>query len=203
MTPAADKGCCATLEEVFNLEALQGQRYRPLKRSEYNKLGELGAFEDEKVELLYGVLVPMSPSGGPHCSAIERLTELLVPKLVGRARVRIQMPIAASDESEPEPDVAVAPLGGDTSDHPAHPLLVIEVAHSSLTKDRGVKARLYAEIGVPEYWIVNLTDRVVEVHRQPANGAYQSCRVLRGGDVARPEAFPELEVPVSVVIPQG
>jgi Uma2 family endonuclease len=191
----------ATLEEVSSLEALQGQPYRPLRRSEYNQLGELGAFEDEKIELLYGVLVPMSPAGEPHCSAIERLTELFVVKLAGRARVRIQMPIAASDESEPEPDLAVAPLSTDISDHPAHPMLVIEVAQTSLDKDRGIKARLYAECGVPEYWIVNLVDRVIEVHADPSGAAYRSCRVFRAGDVVAPAAFPEVRVPVSVVMP--
>ncbi len=182
------------------MEALRGQPVRPLKRSEYDKLAELGAFEDEKIELLYGLLVPMSPVGEPHCSAIERLTELFVVKLVGRARVRIQMPIAASNESEPEPDVAVAPLSTDISDHPAHPLLVIEVAQSSLDKDRQVKGRLYAECGVPEYWIVNLVDRVIEVHTDPSGVAYRSCRVFRAGDVVQPAAFPDVQVPVSVVI---
>jgi Uma2 family endonuclease len=187
----------------MHLEALQGERYRPLKRSEYNQLGELGAFEDEKVELLYGVLVPMSPTGEPHCGALERLTEIFVVKLVGRARVRIQMPIAASDESEPEPDLAVIPLSPgppDYSDHPAQPLLVLEVAQNSLSKDRGIKARLYAECGVPEYWIVNLVDRVIEVHTEPEGAAYQSCRVYRSGEIARPGAFAEIEVPVDGVV---
>lgn len=184
----------------MDLEALQGERTRPLKRSEYNQLGELGAFEDEKIELLYGVLVPMSPTGEPHCGALVRLTELFVVKLVGRAHVRIQMPIAASDESEPEPDLAVVPVSSDTSDHPARPLLVIEVAQSSLAKDRGVKARLYAECRVPEYWIVNLIDRAIEVHTDPAGSSYRSCRVYRLGEIARSASFPEIEVAVDAVV---
>jgi hypothetical protein len=184
----------------MDLEALHGERTRPLKRSEYHQLGELGAFEDEKIELLYGVLVPMSPTGEPHCGALVRLNELFVVKLVGRAQVRIQMPIAASDESEPEPDLAVTPLSSDTSDHPTRPLLVIEVAQSSLGKDRGVKARLYAECGVPEYWIVNLVDRAIEVHADPAGSRYRSCRVYRSGESAQPEAIPEIEVAVDAVI---
>lgn len=176
---------------------------RPLTRKEYHQLAELGAFEDEKVELLYGVLVPMSPVGERHCSSVERLNELFVTKLSGKARVRIQMPVASSDESEPEPDLVVAPLIADpfnAPDHPPDPLLVIEVSESSVRKDRGVKARLYAETGVPEYWVVNLVARALEIHREPAEGRYQSVQLLRTGDVARPLAFPEVVVPVDDVL---
>ncbi|MEZ4223597.1 MAG: Uma2 family endonuclease [Polyangiaceae bacterium] len=185
---------------MSHLEALQGQPIRPLRRSEFNQLADLGAFEDERVELLYGQLVPMSPVGAPHCSALERLTELFVVKLVGRMRIRIQMPIAASDESQPQPDLAVAPLSDGKGDHPAHPVLVIEVSHTSLTMDRRVKGKLYAECGVPEYWIVNIPDEVVEVHTSPEAGAYQSCRIFRSGEVVKPSAFPEIEVPVDLLM---
>lgn len=182
------------------MEALQGQPIRPLRRSEFNQLAELGAFDDERVELLYGQLVPMSPVGAPHCTALERLNELFVVKLVGRMRIRIQMPIAASEESQPEPDLAVAPLTDGQGDHPAHPVLVIEVAHTSLAMDRRVKAKLYAECGIPEYWIVNIPDQMVEVHTAPTTGAYQSCRVFRSGDIVAPEAFPEIQVPVDLLM---
>jgi Uma2 family endonuclease len=188
--------------EVLDLEAIIPDGIRPLRRKEYHQLAELGAFEDEKIELLYGVLVPMSPVGGRHCWTIERLTELFVPKLVGRARVRIQMPVAASDESEPQPDLVVAPLGDAPfgADHPAHPLLVVEASESSLAKDRGLKARLYAECGVPEYWVVNLVERVIEVSTEPVSGRYQRTTVYRAGETLRPGAFPEIEVPVAEVV---
>ena len=182
------------------MQAIIPEGIRPLSRKEYHQLAELGAFEDEKIELLYGVLVPMSPVGAPHCAAVERLNELFVSKLIGRARVRIQMPVAASDDSEPEPDVVVAPLSSDVLDHPAHPLLVIEVAETSLRKDRGVKARLYAECGVPEYWIVNLAERAIEVHRVPVDGRYESVQALVRGEIARPLAFPEIEVSVDALL---
>jgi Uma2 family endonuclease len=182
---------------VSDLQAIIVEGIRPLRRKEYHQLAELGAFEDEKVELLYGVLVPMSPIGPPHCGAVERLNELFVTQLAGKARVRVQMPVAASDESEPEPDLVIASRDEDAFlDHPARPLLVVEVAETSLSKDRGVKARLYAECGVPEYWIVNVGQRVLELYSQPVAGDYQSTRVLGPGEIARPEAFPEVEVPV-------
>ena len=186
--------------EVPDLQPIIAEGIRPLRRHEYEKLAELGAFEDEKIELLYGVLVPMSPIGEPHCVAIERLMELFVTKLAGRARVRVQMPVAASDDSEPEPDLVVASLDEGLTCHPAKPLLVVEVAETSLAKDRGIKARLYAECGVPEYWVVDLVGRVIEIYRQPREGRYESLAVLGRGEVARPLAFPEVEVAVDSVL---
>lgn len=94
---------------------LTPDRLRPLRRVEYDRLVEMGAFEGQRVELLYGMVVAMSPHGPPHDSSIEELNELLVRALAGRARVRIQFAFAASDGSEPEPDVAVVPKGPTTS----------------------------------------------------------------------------------------
>src|SRR5450432_3867156 len=132
---------------------------RPLRRTEYDQLVTLGAFRGEKIELLEGVLVAMSPIGPPHSSSVQRLNALLVLALVGRAVVRPQLPFAALEFSEPEPDLAVVPLGDYDVEHPAEADLIIEVAESSLAIDRGKKLRLYAACAVPEYWIVNLVDR--------------------------------------------
>ncbi len=94
------------------------ERFRPLRRVEYDKLIELGAFQDEKIELLEGVLVRMSPIGPPHSSAVQKLNAILTPTLAARAAVRIQSPFAALDLSEPEPDVAVVPAGSYDQAHP-------------------------------------------------------------------------------------
>src|ERR1043165_617725 len=102
-------------------------------------MAEIGLFDDERVELVRGVIIAMSPIYPPHASPVDRLTEILVRALAGRARVRIQQPLLATDESEPEPDVAVVPLGDYTATHPDRALLVIEVADSSLRKDRLLK----------------------------------------------------------------
>jgi Uma2 family endonuclease len=125
------------------------ERIRPLRRVEYDKLIELGAFQNERIELLDGVVVPMSPIGPPHASAVQKLTELLVPALLGRASVRIQNPFAALENSEPEPDVVVAPRSDYDTAHPADAHLIIEVSDSSLSQDRGKKGRIYAECGAP------------------------------------------------------
>jgi Uma2 family endonuclease len=161
----------------------------------------LGAFEGERVELLYGTIVEMSPHGPPHDAAIEELTEALVTALSGRARVRVQSAFAASDGSEPEPDIAVVPPGDYHRAHPTEAWLVIEVAdETSLNKDRGIKAQLYAESGVPEYWIVNVLDRLVEVHTDIVGGAYTRITPHRVGDTVSPQRFPDVKIPVARVL---
>jgi Uma2 family endonuclease len=165
---------------------------RPLTRVEFDRLVALGFFEDENVELLYGVLVQMTPQDPPHSSVVQRLTTLLVPPLVGRAEVRIQLPFAASDDSEPEPDVAIVPAGDYRARHPHEAWLVIEVAHSSHRKDRSVKSRLYAECEVAEYWIVDVAARAVEVYTEPNDGNYKTTVVRRSGDELAPGRFPDL-----------
>lgn len=173
---------------------------RLIRRDEYEKMVELGFFRDERVELLYGVITSMSPKGPPHDSAIERLTELFVRALAGRATVRIQSAFAASDGSEPEPDVAIVPRGDYRSAHPTQAFVVIEVADSSLTTDRGVKARLYAESGVEEYWVVNVRDGIVEVYGDIVSGVYTRVLPHRPGAKITLSRYPDVEISVADVL---
>ena len=173
---------------------------RPLRRVEYDQLVALGAFEDERIELLDGELVAMSPVGAPHCFAVQKLTELLVLALVGRAAVRPQLAFAALEFSEPEPDLAVVPLADYHADHPAQAHLLIEVAESSLAKDRGRKRRLYAECGVPEYWIVNLCDRCIEVYTEPSASSYAQQRTFAHGAAIALRAFPDVSLRVADIL---
>ena len=110
--------------------------------------------------------------------------------------MRIQGPFAALELSEPEPDVAVVPLGDYDTAHPDRAYLIIEVAESSLARDRGVKQRLYAACDVPEYWIVNVAERRIEVHTKPLNGAYTEVHLVERGQSVRPLHFLDLEVRV-------
>jgi Uma2 family endonuclease len=177
------------------------ERLRPLRRVEYDRLVELGFFdEDEKIELLDGVIVQMTPQGLEHAAAIEVLTHRLVLALATRARVRVQLPFAASDISEPEPDLAVVPLGDPRLSHPEQALLLIEVADSSLGKDRRVKARIYAAAGVPEYWLVDVAGRSIEVRTDPGDDTYRHVRVMRQGETIRLQAFPDVEIAVSDIV---
>ena len=172
---------------------------RPLRRVEYDQLVALGAFQDERIELLEGTIFAMSPIGPPHSSAVQKLTRMLVLALVGRAEVRPQLPFAALELSEPEPDLAVVPLGDYDTAHPAEAYLIIEVAESSLAIDRGKKLRLYARCGVPEYWIVNLAERCIEVHTEPQGDSYGRVEIYEHGQAIRVGAFPDVEVRVADV----
>lgn len=176
------------------------ERSRLIKRTEYEKMIEVGVFGDERVELLYGVIVEMPPKGPPHDSAIQRLTKRLVAAIGERADVRIQSAFAASDGSEPEPDVAIVPPGSYRDAHPNRAFVVIEVADSSLAIDRGTKAQLYAESGVPEYWIVNVRDAIVEVHTEIVRGAYTHVKPYRGGDRVTFAKYPDIELAVDDIL---
>jgi Uma2 family endonuclease len=173
---------------------------RPLRRVEYDQLIQLGAFRDERIELLEGVLVAMSPIGPPHCATVDRLNELLVLALHGRAIVRCQGSFAASELSEPEPDFTVLPRADHDLEHPSEAYLVIEVAESSLAMDRGKKLRLYASCGIPEYWVVNLPERCIEVYTDPLPAAYASVVRYECSQSIRLVAFPEVTVAVADVL---
>ena len=180
---------------------LGSEPLRPLRRCEYDRLVELGYFDDEKVELLGGVLVAVSPQGAGHGHAIGQLTVLFVRAVGDRALVRIQTPLAAADDSEPEPDLAIIPKQDYSHEHPSRALLVVEVAQSSLRKDRMLKTALYARAEVPEYWIVNLAERVVEVYRDPQGDRYSSMSTHPAGETLRPVSFPDIEIPIADVLP--
>src|SRR5688572_4957384 len=174
---------------------------RPLRRAEYDKLVALGAFQGERIELLDGRLVKMSPIGPPHSSTIDKLNVKCVECLSGRALVRVQNPFAALDVSEPAPDLAIVPLGSYETEHPNSADLIIEVAESSLDYDRGPKLRVYAECGVPEYWIVNLVERCIEVHRKPGGGRYWQVQRMDETAVVSAERHPQLELRVAEILP--
>src|SRR5919201_2018528 len=150
---------------------------RRWSRAEYRQLIDLGLLGSEPVELLGGQLVMAEPQGIRHATAIGLVGAVLNVALPRGFIVRMQAPIALDDESQPEPDVAVV-VGAHHDYRAAHPkgaVLIIEVAEASLGFDRTVKAGLYARGGVHDYWIVNVIDRVLEVHRDPAPHAGAPC----------------------------
>jgi Uma2 family endonuclease len=184
---------------MLDLTQLDPEQRRPITRAEYHAMGEAGLFQDERVELLDGVIVRMSPRSAPHDSVIERLNELLLPRLVGRARVRIQLAFAASDYSEPEPDVAVVPRDEPRADHPAHATLLIEVSLSSLRFDRSAKAGVYARAGVLAYFVVNVGEQAVEAYGKPEDGRYTEVTVHRGDERLAVPGFPDVTFSVSEI----
>ncbi|HEY3355853.1 MAG TPA: Uma2 family endonuclease [Polyangia bacterium] len=187
-------------DRAIDLTLLGRERVRPLERAWYDRRVELGAFQDERLELLEGRIIMMSPQGTAHARAVRRLTMRLAPALAGRAEVLVQLPLAVSDLSEPEPDLCVVPPGEYLEDHPCQAWLVVEVADSSLDLDR-LKARLYAAAGVPEYWIVNLRERVVEVHREPRDTAYATVTRRDDREILTLLEFADVTVPVADLVP--
>jgi Uma2 family endonuclease len=170
------------------------QDLRPIPRVEYEELARAGSFEDERVELLYGAIVRISPTGPAHDGTIQRLTQLLLLALHPRAAVRIQNAFAASDRSEPQLDVAVVPPGDYLDAHPSVGWLIVEVADSSRRTDRGVKARLYAECAVPEYWVVDLASNLIEVHTEIVAGEYTRVEPYRRGERIALVQFPDVTI---------
>lgn len=187
------------LQPMFDAQDIAPLRVRGLKRSEYNRLGELGVFDDEKVELLRGQIVPMSPIGKPHIRLTRDLTRYVIERLDRSYDVSPSLPFAASDDSEPQPDLMITRADQEPREHPEHALLIMEFSDSSIRKDRRVKLPIYAEAGVPEYWIFDLTKEgalTVEVYTDPVDGEYANKRVLRDGDILRATRVP-LEIPVA------
>jgi Uma2 family endonuclease len=171
-------------------------RVRTLRRVEYEQLVDAGHLANEKVELIHGLIVRMSPQGALHAAAVQKLTQLLVVALgvPGTAAVRVQLPLALGDDSEPEPDLAAVPPGSYKNEHPTRAFLVIEVGDSSLSEDRREKRSLYAENGIPEYWIVDTARECIEIHSDIVAAAYTRVTSYRRGEIALSSVFGDLKV---------
>jgi len=169
--------------------------------AEYDRMIDQGILkEDARVELIRGEIVAKMPIGDPHVACVDRLNRLLILAVGEQATVSIQNPIRLAD-SEPEPDVVLKRQGFFGKPGPADILLVIEVADASLEDDREVKRPLYAENGITEYWIVNLIDHCVEVHRQPRpDRTYADLRTLRAGESIGIGAMPGVSVAVADLV---
>jgi hypothetical protein len=209
---------------------------RWITRAEFEALMEAGVFpREERLELLAGELTrrePVSPrAAAAICLMYEALTEILPPSLrfpplregnraygvcparsanKGGCDVRIQLPLALSEYDEPFPDLAV--VSGSPRDylsqHPTSALLVVEVSEASLKTDREVKGSLYASAGIPEYWILNLRERVLEVYREPAadaravyGAAYRQQQTLSASEQVSPLFAPDARLAVQHLLP--
>jgi len=162
---------------------------------DFERMGEIGILaDDDRVELLDGVIFDVSPEGPDHAAAIARTSRLLIRRIADDALfVRPQSPLTFGTRSQPEPDLAVV-SGNPTDRHPEAALLVIEVTVTSHARDRDVKAPLYAAAGVPEYWLLDLPAGTLEVRREPVGAVYRSTRILGPEDSVEP-----LHVPLGAV----
>lgn len=179
-------------------------RYR-FSVDDYEQMIEFGILdENRRIELIRGEIIDKMPIGDRPMAGVNRLNRCLSRGVGDRAIVSVQNPIRFPD-SEPEPDVALLRPREDFYEsgkpRPADVLLIIEVADTTVDYDRDEKRPLYAEAGVPEYWIVNLIDDAVEVHRQPRpDGTYADVRVLRRGQQLDIAALPGLTITVDAVL---
>jgi Uma2 family endonuclease len=166
---------------------------------QYHRMVDAGVWDDCHVELLNGVVVEMSPEGMPHAHRSSDVGEYLMRLLGDRAHVRPAKPITLPSGSEPEPDIAIVQrLGNEYLIHHPYPeniFWVIEYSNSSLDKDLGVKAKIYASEGIPEYWVINLKKNVLVVFRDPVDGKYQSRQEFITGTIS-PLAFPDMAIEV-------
>jgi len=165
---------------------------------EYHQMIETGLLLDRRVELLNGEIIEMSPEGTEHAYLNTSTRNYLQSLLGEKALVRDAKPITIPEtNSEPEPDLAlVQPLGilyRDRHPYPENIFWLIEYANSSLNKDLDVKRKAYAKTGIPEYWVVDLKNRVVKVFRQPIDGNYSYELTVREGEIS-PVAFPQIQV---------
>lgn len=170
---------------------------------DYHQIIKTGVLDDRRVELLAGEIVAMSPEAEPHAFFSSEAGAYLTRLLGDRAFLRHAKPITLPNQSEPEPDLAIVqPLGRDYLSHHPYPeniFWVIEYANTSLEKDSTLKYHIYAEAGIPEYWLVNLRTRELVVYRNPRGRDYGSKETLKDGTIS-PLAFLDLKIPVETII---
>lgn len=171
---------------------------------EYYKMIEIGILKDyEKAEIIEGELIPKMPIGDRHASVIDYLNRFLIKNVADNVLVRVQNPLRISDYNEPEPDFVLADLtkyDGKRHPRPAETLIVVEVSDSTLKYDRDTKLALYAEAEIPEVWIVNLKNDIIEVHQNPNVGIYQITQIYKKGDSAKSFVLPNLEIEVNKIL---
>ena len=173
---------------------------------DYYTMAEVGILtHDERVELVNGEIIQMSPIGKRHRSSVYALGHLISLQLGGQAIVGVQNAVHLDNRREFQPDVTILRLSDDfylsNPPGPADVLLLIEVSDSSLSYDRDVKLSLYANARIPEFWIVNIPDRLVEIYTDPSNGQYRTSRTFSPDETVSPTAFPDVTLPVSRIVP--
>jgi len=171
---------------------------------DYYKMIDQGMVEDyEKCEIIDGELIKKMTIGDRHAAAVNWLTRFFITNVSENILVSIQNPLRLGDYDEPEPDIVLADLtkyDGKRHPRPAETILVIEVSDSTLKYDREIKIPLYAEAEIPEVWIVNLPNRIVEIHHQPSVGIYQFAKIFEQGETVTSFVLPDLALEVDSIL---
>ncbi len=172
---------------------------------QYHQMIESGILTDrDRVELLKGEIIEMSPVGRRHAACVDRLTELLILRLASKAIVRTQNPIRLSNDSEPQPDIAVLRRRDDfyATGHPqpGDIFLVIEVADTTIEFDREIKVPTYAQENIPAVWLVDLNAEAVEVFQEPTAQGYRNSQRFQGGQLLMVPNFSEVQIGVDQIL---
>ena len=173
---------------------------------QFQRMGQAGIFTpDQRLELIHGEIVEMSPIGIRHFASVNRLVDLF--RKIDQVYLSVQNPVRLSNSSLPQPEVALLRRRDDLYENaypePADVLLLVEVADTTLAYDRDVKVPLYAQAGIPEVWIVDLNKRELAVYRSPANGKYTKVLNLKPADTVAPALLPEASYFVKQVVGQA
>jgi len=177
---------------------------RPISVDDYHRMADAGIFaSDERVELVDGKLIAVPPMGFPHGGAMGAMTRLLSSRFSDRAEIRVGLPVIIPPRSEPEPDFTLVTLDPNEwrDRHPTPPdvMLLIEVSDSSRAFDLRDKALVYARAGIRDFWVVDVVDRRLIVHRDPSAERYALTRVLHPLDTIAPLVFPSDELSVGAM----
>lgn len=172
---------------------------------QYYQMIESGILsERDRVELIKGEIIEMFPVGRRHAACVDRLTELFVLRLASKAIVRTQNPIQLSNDSEPQPDLALLRRRDDFYEighpKPEDVFLVIEVSDTTVDFDREIKIPTYAEEGIAEAWLVDLNAQTIEVYREPTASRYQQVQQFIQSQSLFLQAFPEIQFSVSQIL---
>ncbi|QYX29811.1 Uma2 family endonuclease [Sphaerospermopsis torques-reginae] len=171
---------------------------------QFHKMAESGILsENDRVELIRGEMIDMSPIGTRHSGCVLFLTNLLALLLGGRALINVQNPVELDEISEPQPDIALLKPRPDfyrnSHPQPEDIFLIIEVADTTVKYDRQVKIPLYAEANIPEVWLIDVNQEIIEVYRHPHQGIYQYIQTLEKNQSLSILAFPGVSINVSEI----
>lgn len=183
----------------------EGPPRRLWTREEFERASELGLFgPDERLELIDGEILEKMTQNSPHSTALCKTEDALRDTFRKGHVVRIQMPLSVGERSQPDPDIAVVLGSVDDFEerHPATAVLVVEISDTTVAFDRNRKAAVYALAGVPDYWILNLNTRRLEIRRDPLDGRYTSLTECSEDEIAHPLAEPQAAIKVADLLPR-
>ena len=189
---------------MMNYQAQPKPRRLRFSVDEYYKMIELGMLKDyEKAEIIEGELIQKMTIGDRHAAIVNVLNRFFVKNVSDEVLVSIQNPLRLSDYNEPEPDIVLADLtkfDGKRHPRPEETLLIVEVSDTTLKYDRDTKLALYAEAEIPEVWIVNIPNEIIEVHQKPGSGIYQLTQIYKQGESVKSSVLPNLEIEVDKIL---